>query len=450
VVQSLAVRATEKGLTLDIDFTTHLPKTLIGDPARLRQIITNLVGNALKFTSSGGVIVRPQLVNGPDGAHIVIEVEDTGIGIPADKLETVFQPFTQAESSTSRRFGGTGLGLTISRQFAVAMGGNLAVTSMPGKGSVFTLTLDPGDLTGVPLLSPEELRSSESATGSPVAVDWVFPAAQILVVDDGPENRELTRLVLEEAGLRVSEAPNGEVGVSMVLAGGFDLVLMDLQMPVMDGYTATRTLRSKGFNLPILALTADAMKGFEAETEAAGFSGYLTKPIDIPALLAELADRLGGRRATQGERPAALTPAEEAPAGARAPAAPVSPAASDFSPIVSRLAGNARLAPIARRFAEALPAKLEEMRKALAGESFNELAALAHWLKGSGGSVGYDVFYEPALKLEKAAKCADGALATACLDEVRALATRIVPPCTRESDVNAEEPARGQTLEPQS
>jgi PAS domain S-box-containing protein len=437
VVQSLAVRAHEKNLTLELQFPTSLPATISGDPSRLRQIVTNLVGNALKFTSAGGVVVRARLERSAGPACLLVDVEDTGIGIPPDKLESVFQPFTQAESSTSRRFGGTGLGLTISREFAIAMGGNITVRSVPGKGSVFTLSLDPGDFSGVPMLAPADLLLRDAESDAAATSAWEFPAAHVLVVDDGAENRELARLVLEDAGLNVSEAGNGAIAVEMVLAGGVDLVLMDVQMPVMDGYTATRTLRGKGCQLPIVALTANAMKGFEADIEAAGFSGYLTKPIDIPLLLDDLARRLDGRRLDPADVASRSRPAVAGGAGSVVPDDLVAATGTVGAPVVSRLANNPRLAPIVRRFAESLPAKLDQMAAALLANAFPELAALAHWLKGGGGSVGYDAFYEPALRLEMAAKKADRDQARICLDEVRNLACRLVAPASIESPESA-------------
>jgi len=427
VLHTLRVRADQTGLALDVQFQTPLPATMLGDPARLRQIITNLVGNALKFTTAGGVTVRARLT-GDQGRHLVIiDVEDTGIGIAAHALQTVFQPFTQADASTNRRFGGTGLGLTISRDFALAMGGDITVSSTPGKGSVFTIVLDPGDLAGIPLLGPADLARSKAEAADTGSEVWSFPSAHILVVDDSPENRELARLVLEEVGLRVSEAENGRVAVDKVLAGGFDLVLMDVQMPVMDGYAATTALRRAGCELPIVALTANAMKGFETEIEAVGFSGYLTKPINIPHMLADLAGRLGGRRLEASERPAPTVLATSAMDNQVASAEGEGPRIVG-TPLVSRLASNPRLAIVVRRFAESLPAKLVAMEAALAGQSFAELAELAHWLKGSGGSVGYDEFFEPSRALEQAAQQAQAALAHKHLTAIGELANRLEVP----------------------
>ncbi|MDB5999320.1 MAG: arcB 7 [Rhizobacter sp.] len=304
VVRIMAVKADEKGVFLKVDFGEGLPAHIETDPSRLRQIVTNLVGNALKFTDHGGVTVSARIETHGVAPRFVMDVSDTGIGIPLDKCEAVFEPFVQAETSTTRKFGGTGLGLAISRGFARALGGDIKASSVVGQGSVFSVMLDPGDLSNVPWLAAAQLGESDAAVSEIDEGHWVFPAtARVLVVDDGPENRELVRLVLEEAGVMVVEAENGQAGLDLVTSERFDLVLMDLQMPVMDGFTATRAMRDAGVQLPVLALTANAMKGYETQIEAAGFSGHLTKPVDIDAMLEEVARRLGGVRELRHESP---------------------------------------------------------------------------------------------------------------------------------------------------
>ncbi len=435
VVQTLAVRAEEKGLTLDLQFAQPLPATIEGDPARLRQILTNLIGNALKFTERGGVRVALRLAEVGGATRYCIDVVDTGIGIPGDKLESVFEPFVQAESSTTRRFGGTGLGLTISRGFARAMGGDITASSVYGEGTTFSVWLDAGPVEAATLLSPAQLAAEPepSALAQP-DTGWRFPAARVLVVDDGIENRQLLRVVLEEVGLHISEAENGQIAVDRIAAENFDLVLMDMQMPVLDGLSATKLLRERGCTLPIIALTANAMKGFENEIGAAGFTAFMTKPIDIDALLADLAQRLGGQSVdavSAADRAAAVPAADSSvpiatpSAAAAEPAAAAPSVATDGPPIVSRLASHARLHKIAERFAAQLPDKLAEMNQAVRLGQLDELAALAHWLKGAGGSVGYDDLFEPAKALEEAAKQADPAAAAAVMIAIDTLGRRI-------------------------
>ena len=423
VAEIMRLRAEEKGVGLAVSCTGRLPARILTDPARVRQIVTNLVGNALKFTPQGRVTVRLGLTvpgEGEPGGRLSIEVIDTGIGIAADKLDAIFEPFVQAEASTTRQFGGTGLGLAISRRFARALGGDVTVRSEPGRGSTFRVLLDTGPLDGVAWLDARQVEAG--AIRSPAAVPagettWRFDHGRVLVVDDGAENRELVRVVLEATGLRVSEARHGAEALDRVAAEPPDLILMDMQMPVMDGATATRRLRERGLTLPILALTANAMKGYEQEIEAAGFSGHLTKPVDIDALLAELASRLGGRRQAV---PAAAVRLAAGPA-------PL-PAAIGGGPVVSRLAGHARLARVVRTFGQTLPGKVQGMHEALAAGQLADLAELAHWLKGAGGTVGFDAFFEPARDLERHAREGRPADAASCLQVIASLATRLEIP----------------------
>ncbi len=443
VVGIMRVRAEEKGLALTVDFSQSLPATVLTDPPRVRQIVTNLVGNALKFTPSGTVTVSVRLHLDVVPARLSIDVADTGVGIASDKLEAIFDPFVQAEVSTTRQFGGTGLGLAISRRFARALGGDIVASSVPGQGSTFHVSLDPGPLDDVHWLAPEQLAATHRREPSVVATRWVFEPRRVLVVDDGPENRELVRLVLEGAGLVVIEAENGAVALERVANDAPELVLMDVQMPVMDGYAATRALRDRGCTLPVLALTANAMKGFEQDIEAAGFTGYLTKPVDIDALLAALALRLGGKPEEASDSPAAAAavhatePSVSVDPVAPPPATLAAPVST--APIVSRLARHPRLSRVVRTFGRTLPGKLQAMEDALAGRRLNELAELAHWLKGAGGTVGFDDFFEPAREFEQHARAGRFDELERCLQLLQGLAARIVLP--EEEPTDAATPA---------
>jgi PAS domain S-box-containing protein len=418
VVEVLNVRAQEKGTYLRFECATPIPEQIESDPVRLRQIVTNLVGNAIKFTEKGGVTVLLALRDEGAGPRLAIDVVDTGIGIPPNKLDSVFDPFTQAESSTTRKYGGTGLGLTISRRFARALGGDITVSSEIGKGSVFMVRVDPGPLAGVRMLSPQEALAATAHVAAADGEAWVFTRGRVLVVDDGNENRELVRLVLEEAGLEVEEAENGKVGAEKALTGSFDVVLMDVQMPVMDGATATKLLRSRSFGKPIYALTANAMKGFEAELNDAGFTGHMTKPVDIDLLLGELAKRLGGRReARQARAPQAVA------------SEPVAlPSRASGEPVASRLAHHPKLRAVARKFGLQMAQRMVEIEQAWEARDYQKLAGLAHWLKGSGGTAGYDAFTTPAKTLEQLAKAGDPDRTAALVAELRSLVDRIVLP----------------------
>ncbi|MEP6789861.1 MAG: ATP-binding protein, partial [Ramlibacter sp.] len=279
-VAELGVKAREKGISLTIEADGELPQSVVSDPARMRQIVLNLLSNAIKFTQKGGVKVVLGCTGQGDNGVYTVEVHDSGIGIPANRIESMFEPFTQADASITRRFGGTGLGLTISRKFARAMGGDIVAASEPGRGSVLTLTFLTGPLDTARMLPAQQLLDEQEDTSTAQRVRWNIPSSRILVVDDGAENRELLSLVLTEQGLWVEEAENGQVALDKVSQTGFDLILMDMQMPVLDGFAATRILRERGVKTPVVALTANAMKGFEQEVLLAGCTAYVTKPVD--------------------------------------------------------------------------------------------------------------------------------------------------------------------------
>jgi PAS domain S-box-containing protein len=436
VVEVLGVKAKEKGIGLEFECSGPVPEKVLTDAGRVRQIVTNLTGNAIKFTQSGLVKIIQGVRQEGGRAILTIDVVDTGLGIPEDKLESIFEPFTQAESSTTRRFGGTGLGLTISRKFARALGGDIVAHSVLGQGSVFSVTLDPGPLARVRMLNPEEAMARSHEAGPLESAAWEFPPVRVLVVDDGEENRELVRLVLEEAGLSVSQAENGRVGVDKALAESPEVILMDMQMPVMDGFTATQLLRKHGFKRPIVALTANAMKGFEQTILQAGCSHYLTKPIDIDLLLQTLAGLLNGRRVAARERPEVRRePAHVEPQTARAPAVE-QPRPGDGAPagapIVSRLASHPKLRAVVRKFALQMPERMSAIEAAWQARDYPTLAGLAHWLKGSGGTAGFDAFTTPARTLEQLAKAADEAAIAAVIVELRSLVDRVVPPAETE------------------
>ncbi len=389
VLTTLDVKAREKGITLSVRAEGDTPALMKSDPTRLRQIITNLVNNAIKFTDEGAVEL---VVRAVDDETLAIDVKDSGIGVPEDKLEAIFDPFVQADSSVTRKFGGTGLGLPISRRFARLMGGDIKATSRAGVGSTFTVTLLLGEVSEQRFLSPQEAYEAARAETEREEWTWRFESARVLVVDDGDENRELVRVVLEEAGLEVAQAEHGLAALEAAQRESFDAILMDMQMPVMDGFTATQKIREHGVETPIVALTANAMKGFERECIEAGCTAYLTKPIDIAALLECLGGFLNGTR-----HQATAETADRSPAPTSAPRPSVA------APIVSRLADNPKLKPTIERFAGRLSEKLGEMDAAVAKRAFGELAQLAHWLKGAGGTVGFDDFTQPAAELEQAA-----------------------------------------------
>jgi len=418
VMSLLRVRAREKGLAFRCEWPDGAPAQVQTDPLRLKQLLVNLLGNAVKFTRAGEVrlVVRP--LPRPSGTMLCFQIIDSGIGIAPEKLEFVFDAFSQADSSITREFGGTGLGLAISRQIACALGGDITVQSELGKGSVFAVTIDPGPLDGVPILAGPPSDGVSRLDPSRAGPQTALPPARILVVDDGNTNRRLIGLMLSRAGATVLTAENGEVAVAMAAQEPFDAILMDMQMPVLDGYSAARKLREMGNTAPIIALTAHAMAGDEKKCLAAGCTGYLTKPIQSDRLI----ERLRQVLPPSGTQPAA--------SGAQSAASPAPPPASpEAEPLVSSLpADDPDFREIIGEFIEIFHQKLSAMEEALAREDLDDLAALAHWLKGSGGTAGFDTLTLSAKRIEKLAKQHQRAPLEGALQDLRELAARIVAP----------------------
>ncbi len=286
----LKVRAQEKGIDLRCWWEGRVPETIVTDPARFRQLLMNLIGNAIKFTERGRVEVVAHLQTAEETPRLAVDVIDTGIGIAPEHISSIFEPFIQADGSITRRFGGTGLGLTISRQIAELLGGSVEVKSELGQGSQFTVRIAVGSLEGVQMLDAP--AGDVTPTGKPQADSVSLSGTSILLVEDGATNRKLIDLVLRRAGARVTMAENGQVGVDCARSRKFDLILMDMQMPVLDGYQATAELRRGGLKIPIIALTANSMKGDAERCLAAGCSGFLSKPIDGDRLLNGIAAAL--------------------------------------------------------------------------------------------------------------------------------------------------------------
>lgn len=302
VVELMRVRADAKGLCLEVAHEGPLPATIYTDPTRLRQILINLLGNAIKFTETGSVRVAVRLVD-QTGAEpkLRFDVTDTGIGIRDDRLVHLFTPFTQGDSSMHRQYGGSGLGLAISKRLAEMLGGTITVSSQPGKGSTFTATVRTGPLDDQLWLpaawDSEDLPSSEATVSEqPIQLN-----CRVLLAEDGPDNQRLLSFLLKKAGAEVTVAENGRIAVEKALswrkhhgdpAERFDMILMDMQMPVMDGYEATRRLRREGHWGPIVALTAHAMTDDRQKCLNAGCDDYVTKPVDRQHLLTVLASVL--------------------------------------------------------------------------------------------------------------------------------------------------------------
>lgn len=287
-------RAKSRNIVLQVETIGEFPQSIQSDATRLKQALVNLVGNAVKFTENG--TVKIVLACDRDIEQLSFRVVDSGIGIGPEHLNRIFQPFRQADASTTRHFGGTGLGLTITRRIAELLGGDVTVESEVGKGSAFTLTVATGSLAGVQMVSKLE---SGDPVESPLQVTSTAAdiAGRVLLVEDGPDNQRLIAFVLQKAGAKVSIAENGKEGAEIALSAWrsgqpFGVILMDMQMPVMDGFTATGVLRDAGYDGPIIAMTAHAMKDDINRCLAAGCDAYLSKPIDRSTFIFEVSSRM--------------------------------------------------------------------------------------------------------------------------------------------------------------
>jgi len=391
IISLMRPRAAEKGLAFGVTFQGRIPHVIQTDPLRLRQILVNLVGNAVKFTQSGRIDLRVT-DEGDGGPNIVlrIDVSDTGIGMSKELVGRLFIPFTQGDASITRKFGGTGLGLTISRQLANLLNGDVTAISQPGIGSTFTMRVDGGPSAGVERL--EGLTESTLPTpADPHEQADIQLHGRILLVEDGADNQRLLRMQLCDAGATVASAMDGRIAVDLATTQTFDLILMDMQMPVMDGYAATIELRSRGLATPIIALTAYAMAEDRDKCLAAGCTGYLSKPVEEDKLLRTVREHLGTHPAPVPNDAAA------ADAGSPLPTA-------GCNVIKSNLAGDPRIMRIMSEFVDGLPGNVGKMIDLLKRNDLPALQRLAHQLLGVCGGYGFAPVSEPAHLVEQSIK----------------------------------------------
>jgi CheY-like chemotaxis protein len=281
------VKAEDKGVALEVDYDPALKGLFEGDAVRLRQVLTNLVSNALKFTTEGAVRMS---VSALDGDRIAFRVSDTGVGFDAEQKARIFQRFQQADGSITRRFGGTGLGLAISTALVDLMGGSLDCDGAPGEGASFWFDIP---------LPPAEGEAVAAAPATGRVGDIAAAPLRVLLADDHPANRKVVEIMLSATAMELVAVDDGRQAVDAFADGGFDLVLMDMQMPVMDGLTATREIRAleaeRGLKrTPVLMLTANAMAEHVEAGVLAGADGHLTKPITLAGLFAAISAALDG------------------------------------------------------------------------------------------------------------------------------------------------------------
>ena len=376
VMEMVEPKAKEKSLLLSLDFADNVPRQLIGDPTRLRQVLLNLLGNAIKFTQKGEVSLWITLdSNHSIPASLKFTVSDSGIGIATEKLGQVFERFTQADTSTTRRFGGSGLGLTISKRLVELMGGRIWAESEVDKGSVFTFAI------------PFEIwlaanRSAVEETGT--AEDVPLAALHILLAEDSPDNCTITIAYLEATPYTIDIAETGELACKMFMAGNYDLVLMDRQMPVMDGLAATRTIRAweqaQGRKpAPIIALTASALKGDREMCLSAGCTAFLTKPIRQNVLLQAI------REYTSPDYGSTRN------VSARFESAP--------------MAMNTKFASRAPEFLLNCQKNVVALMQALDINDFQTVKYLSHGMRGAGGMFGFPAITDICAAIQEAAEC---------------------------------------------
>ena len=353
------MNARSKGIDFRINYEFPLPRWIITDPTRLKQILINLCSNAIKFTDKGSVTIN--VSSDCQTNKIEFTVTDTGIGIPADKIDTLFDSFTQADSSTTRKYGGSGLGLNISRSLARMMGGDIVVTSTINEGSSFTVYLPVGkaairdmaenldelSVTGFDIGQQDEQNAMPSLSGT------------VLLAEDNPDNQRLVQFHLQRVGATLDIAGNGREAVERALENSYDLILMDMQMPEMDGVEAAELLRQAGYDIPIVALTANISREDRERCERAGFDDFLTKPFDKVRLNHVLKQYL-------------------------------KPATSDGrEPVESSASVNEEMKKLTEQFVSDLPSRMGRISKALADQQWDELRTLMHQLKGASGGYGF-------------------------------------------------------------
>jgi len=404
VIELLHVTATAKGLAFGSQVAPGTPTLLRGDPNRLRQVLTNLAANAIKFTARGEVALKVELLSEDDGkATLRFAVTDTGIGIPPDQASALFSPFVQATLSTTRKYGGTGLGLAISKQLVELMGGAIGLDSREGEGSTFWFTVAfetrpeavlASDVQPVPAI--QQKSTSERIDGRsvvPCEVTGGKGEARILLAEDNPTNQFVALAQLAKLGYKADVVANGAEAVEAIERGRYDLVLMDCEMPIMDGYEATHRIRQSRYpRIPIMALTAHAMSGDRDKCMRAGMSDFLSKPVDLRQLAEVLATWLPGPD-PRGSVPT-VEPATSEPAVS----------VFDSESFLKRLMGDRDLAgTIMKGFLKDVPSQLNNLRTRLAETDGPGARLQAHALKGSAATVSAGSLRAIALEMERAA-----------------------------------------------
>lgn len=406
VTRSLSHQAEVKGLIIDLDIDEDVPEIVCGDQGRLKQVLFNLIGNALKFTDKGGVYVQvsPAFEQNVSGAHnIVFMVRDTGIGIPEDQQEVIFESFRQADSSTTRKFGGTGLGLAISREIVEMMGGKIGVRSSLGLGSVFSFNvlLSPGDPTKIELNSPDYNHKSGSDKKQ----------LHILLVEDNAINVRVAGRLLNKMGHTVREAENGVKAIEALSKENFDLVLMDIEMPEMDGFDTAKNIRNGGAgstktDIPILAMSAHAMSGTREKSLKSGMNGYITKPVQYVDLEREILKVMESFSDVEEEFESAAKDSAEL--------------ILDLEKADEMYHGDSELfEELCSMFLDETPVDLRQLSSAVAERDFHTAERISHTLKSTCAAICAPHARDVAYEMEKAFRYHEGIGFDSLLEEFK-------------------------------
>lgn len=389
-------QADKKNLAVNLIYEYPLPTRIGTDPVRLEQILLNLCSNAIKFTHEGSVSLVISCKSSEQRIHFT--VRDSGIGINENQMEKLFKPFQQADSSITRRYGGTGLGLSLSKKLAQALGGDIEVQSEPGEGSQFTLTIDTGSLLHTQFVHNISQIAINTETDRQAA-DSAFLSGKVLLAEDNKVNQDLLSLFLRNMGIDVTVADNGEAAVRLAQENVYELIFMDMQMPVMSGVEATRFLRNQGHLRPIIALTANASSEDKMMCMTAGCNEFLTKPVareKLYATAAKYLEKAAGKPQPKGDT------------------------------IVSTLLDeDPSFRDLVERFVSQLPALVSKLQRACEAGDWVTLKEELHSLKGVGGGVGYGILSELAEKAELQVKGENPRAVETSLEEISQVSARI-------------------------
>ena len=390
VVAMYSDNAAKKGLRMDTRFEFPLPSSIATDPTRFRQILLNLCSNAIKFTNQGSVCITSKFL--PQEGKLCVEVADTGIGMSTEELADIFDPFAQADNSTTRRFGGTGLGLSISKQLAEYLGGTITCRSKPGEGSVFSVTISAGDIPQTELIYEIDVKTKQRLNAADRNGGRKY-SGSVLVVEDTEENQMLIATHLRKAGVEFVIAENGRVALEYAAKKKYDLILMDMQMPVMDGLEALTRLRAAGYAHPIVSLTANSLKEDRDRCLHAGADDFLSKPINFTKFYQVLDHYLPECKTPECKAGVSRDSTETYMRSGQTP-----------TDITDDIYQSEEYQQIVKEFLKRLPQMVDSIKQSALARNWEELQSVSHKLKGLGGSFGYDNLTKVSQKINRCAQ----------------------------------------------